>query len=85
MNLKLAAALALAVSSTPAQTAPPSRPEFEVASIKPSKLGTPTSFGVGNGGASERNVTLKILLALAYRLQAVPDIRGARLCWLRPI
>ena len=69
MNLKLAAALALAVSSTPAQTAPPSRPEFEVASIKLSKPGTRTTFGVGNGGASEANVTLKALIAFAYRLQ----------------
>jgi uncharacterized protein (TIGR03435 family) len=69
MNLKLAAALAIAVSATLAQTAPAARPEFEVASIRPSKPGTRTTFGVGNGGASEANVTLKALIAFAYRLQ----------------
>ena len=42
--------------------------QFDVASIKPSKAGA-TMAGVGNGGASERNVTVKMLIALAWRLQ----------------
>jgi hypothetical protein len=39
--------------------------QFDVASIKPDKAGSPVSFGVGNGGASESNVTLKMMIALA--------------------
>lgn len=45
------------------------RPEFDVASIKPNKASGGVSFGVGNGGASGRNVTLQMLIGLAYRLQ----------------
>jgi uncharacterized protein (TIGR03435 family) len=43
--------------------------QFEVASIKPDKSDIPPMFGVGNGGASERNVTLKTLIGLAWRVQ----------------
>jgi uncharacterized protein (TIGR03435 family) len=43
--------------------------QFDVASIEPDKQNRGTTFGVGNGGASERNVTLKTMIALAWRLQ----------------
>jgi uncharacterized protein (TIGR03435 family) len=43
--------------------------QFDVASIKPEKRNIGTTFGVGNSGASESNVTLKMVIALAWRLQ----------------
>ena len=67
MNLKLIGlALAITAGSAPSQTA---RPEFAVASIKPNKTGCCTSFGVGNGGGGGIDVTLKMLIAFAYRVQ----------------
>src|ERR1700730_13817647 len=45
------------------------RPVFDVASIKSNKANSPLSFGVGEGGGGGKNVTLKILMGLAYRLQ----------------
>ena len=56
---------ASAVFGQPAAT----RPEFEVASIKPNKANSPVVFGVGNGQGGGRDVTLKMLIGLAYRLQ----------------
>lgn len=44
------------------------RPRFEVASVKPSKAGSPMT-GVGVGRSNSRNVTLKSLITVAYRLQ----------------
>jgi uncharacterized protein (TIGR03435 family) len=44
------------------------RPSFEVASAKPSKAGSPMA-GVGVGSSNSRNVTLKSLMAVAYRIQ----------------
>lgn len=77
MNFKgVGAGLLIVLALARAQTEPASRPEFEVASIRPSKLGTPTTFGVGNGGASEANVTLKTLLAFTYRLQQYQIVGG---------
>ena len=67
-----AGALVMAVLNPPeirAQSQTTGRLEFEVASIKPTKANGPVSAGVGNGGVRERNVTLKMLIALAYRLQ----------------
>src|SRR5437016_3182102 len=52
-----------------AQSQTATRPKFEVASIKPRNAAGPVTAGVGNGGASERNVTLKMLIALAWRIQ----------------
>jgi uncharacterized protein (TIGR03435 family) len=43
--------------------------QFDVASIKPTKANGGTTFGVGNGGGGGRNVTLKTLIGLAWRLQ----------------
>jgi uncharacterized protein (TIGR03435 family) len=54
----------------------PSRPEFEVASIKINKIGGGTTFGAGNGGSGGRNVTLKALMAFAYRIQAYQILGG---------
>src|SRR5262249_30221929 len=77
MNLSRAgAALAITFALARAQTGSAARPEFEVASIRPSKPGTPSTFGVGNGGASEANVTLKTLIAFAYRLQQFQVLGG---------
>jgi uncharacterized protein (TIGR03435 family) len=77
MKLKLVSvALAITVAFAGAQTESSNRPEFEVASIKPSKPGTRTTFGVGNGGASEANVSLKALMAFAYRLQEYQILGG---------
>jgi uncharacterized protein (TIGR03435 family) len=52
-----------------AQRNPTARPEFDVASIKPSNAFGGATLGVGNGRASGHNVTLKRLIAFAYRLQ----------------
>jgi len=77
MYVKLAGVgLVVVVSFALAQTEPAALPEFEVASIKPGKPGARTTFGVGNGGASEVNVTLKALLAFAYRLQEYQILNG---------
>jgi uncharacterized protein (TIGR03435 family) len=51
-----------------AQTNTP-RPEFVVASIKPNTTGCCVSGGVGDGGSSNRDVTLKMLIGTAYRVQ----------------
>jgi uncharacterized protein (TIGR03435 family) len=53
----------------PAAPRPTARPEFVVTSIKPNKTGCCVSGGGGNGGSSNRDVTLKMLIATAYRVQ----------------
>ena len=45
------------------------RASFAVASIKPDKTDRPVTLGVGNGQGGGRNVTLKMLIALAYQVQ----------------
>lgn len=59
-----------------AQTQSASRSEFEVASIRPSRPNTSSGFGVGDGKASESNVTLKVLIGFAYRLQQYQILGG---------
>ena len=51
-------------------------PKFEVASIKPTHEPGGVTFGVGNGGGGGRNVSLKTLMAFAWRLQEF-QISGA--------
>src|SRR5689334_4369431 len=69
MNPKaIGGVLALIVTLAPAQTNTP-RPEFAVASIKPNTTGCCVSGGVGNGGSRNRDVTLKMLIGTAYRVQ----------------
>ena len=51
------------------QTIPPERPEFGVTSVKPTiKEGRP-AYGTGNGKGYGKNVTLKMLIALAWQVQ----------------
>ena len=45
------------------------RPEFAVTSVKPNKANCYVSGGVGNGGSRNRDVTLKMLIGTAYRVQ----------------
>ena len=52
------------------------RPKFEVASIRPSKPDTRSTFGVGNGVGIGTNVTLKTLIAFAYGLQQYQILDG---------
>jgi uncharacterized protein (TIGR03435 family) len=47
-----------------------------VASIKPSKINSGVTAGVGNGQGGGRNVTLKMLIALAYRVQEFEIVGG---------
>ena len=54
------------------------RPSFEVASIKPSKTNTGVTVGVGSGQGGGRNVTLKMLIAAAYRVQEFEIVGGPR-------
>lgn len=61
-------ALALIVALGPAQTNI-ARPEFAVASIKRNTAGCCVSGGVGNGGGGGKDVTLKMLIGTAYRVQ----------------
>lgn len=56
--------------------AQPGKMEFDVASVKASTALGGATFGVGNGGASERNVTLKTLIAFAYKLQEFQVLGG---------
>ena len=51
-------------------------PKFEVASIRPSKPDTRSTFGVGNGVSVGTNVTLKTLIAFAYGLQQYQILDG---------
>jgi uncharacterized protein (TIGR03435 family) len=44
------------------------QPVFEVASVRPSKTGSPM-FGVGVGRSSSQSVTLRMLMTVAYRVQ----------------
>jgi uncharacterized protein (TIGR03435 family) len=80
MNLSRAGAvLAITLALARAQTGSATRPEFEVASIRPSRPSTPStpsSFGAGNGGGGGANVTLKTLIAFAYRLQQFQILGG---------
>jgi uncharacterized protein (TIGR03435 family) len=66
MIQRIVALLLLAAAVTLPQTTP--RPEFEVASIRPSKTGGGW-MGAGDGSASEHNVTVKNLMTVAYRIQ----------------
>jgi uncharacterized protein (TIGR03435 family) len=62
----------VAVALTPlaiAQTSQPSRPEFAVASIKPNRTNCCVTAGVGNGGGGGTDVTVKMLIVTAYRIQ----------------
>jgi uncharacterized protein (TIGR03435 family) len=72
----LGAVLAATFASAWAQSDSWFRPQFEVASIRPSKPDTPSTFGVGNGGGGGRNVTLKTLIAFAYGLQQYQILDG---------
>ncbi len=69
MKPKLIAVVAGFALLTNAQTSQVTRPEFAVASIKPNKTNCCVSGGVGNGGSSNTDVTLKMLIATAYRVQ----------------
>jgi uncharacterized protein (TIGR03435 family) len=68
--------LAIIIAIASAQPDSPTRPEFEVASIRPAQPGTPASLGVGNGGGGGANVTLKTLIAFAYQLQEYRILGG---------
>ena len=69
MNRKLigiALAIAGLARSQPQMTA---RPKFDVTSVKPNLTNCCVTFGVGNGGSRNRDVTLKMLIGTAYRVQ----------------
>lgn len=73
----LAAALAATFASAWAQSDSSwFHPKFEVASIRPSKPDTRSTFGVGNGEGGGTNVTLKTLIAFAYGLQQYQILDG---------
>src|SRR4051794_3903358 len=73
---RISGVLALIVTLAPAQTNM-ARPEFAIASIKPNKTGCCTSGGVGNGGSRNNDVTLKMLIGTAYRIQEFQVSGGA--------
>jgi bla regulator protein blaR1 len=52
--------------------------EFDVASVKPNNSGCCASFGFSQRGTVDKNVTLKKLIALAYRLQDFEVYGGPR-------
>ena len=67
MNLKLIGFLAIIAGSALSQTVATARPEFAVVSIKPNESGCCPVYGVGNGAGGGKYVTLKMLIAFAYR------------------
>lgn len=69
MTLKLIGFLAIAAGPALSQTVSETRPRFAVVSIKPNRSGCCPVFGVGNGAGGGKYVTLKMLIALAYRVQ----------------
>lgn len=77
---RLGFALAITVGMALAQTATTARPEFAVTSVKPNHTGCCTTWGAGNraGGGGGKNVTLKELMAFAYRLQQFQISGGPR-------
>jgi Protein of unknown function (DUF3738). len=63
-------ALAITAGSCHAQTGTTARPEFEVASIKPSKPGTPgVSVHFDRGGLTASNASLQFLIHVAYQVE----------------
>jgi uncharacterized protein (TIGR03435 family) len=71
-------AAVITITFAMSQNGPAARPEFAVASVKPNKTGCCTAYGVGNGQGGGRNVTLRNLIALAYRLQEYQISGGPR-------
>ena len=70
MNPRLIVIVAMGLAASAiTQMSQLARSKFAVASIKPNKTNCCVSGGVGNGGSSNRDVTLKILIATAYRVQ----------------
>jgi bla regulator protein blaR1 len=69
MTCRLGIPVLAIIGLTQAQTVTTARPEFALTSVKPNKTGCCVEGGVGNGGGGGRDVTLKFLLAFAYRLQ----------------
>jgi uncharacterized protein (TIGR03435 family) len=66
----IAALFLLATLSAPAQLPNPSKPAFEVASVKPAKPGEGgPGFKLRDGRFVAERVTLRLLVAIAYRLQ----------------
>ena len=53
-------------------------PAFDVASIKPNNSGCCATFGFSRRGTVDKNVTLRKLIALAYRLQDFEVYGGPR-------
>lgn len=81
MNCKpLTVVFAISVGLAQAQTATTTRPEFAVTSVKSNHTGCCTTWGAGNrgGGGGGKNVTLKELMAFAYRLQQFQISGGPR-------
>ncbi len=74
----LGVAVAISVGMAQAQTGTAARPEFAVTSVKPNHTGCCTTYGAGKGGSGGQNVTLKILIAFAYRLQQFQVSGGPR-------
>jgi len=69
MILKSVGFLAIIVGWVSSQTVSATRPEVAVISIKPNPNGCCPVFGVGNGAGGGKYVTLKTLVAFAYRVQ----------------
>jgi hypothetical protein len=62
-----AAVIALAGNAASAQSQTPFRPQFEAASVKPNNSGSRAlRFGGGPGRFTAGNVTLRMLMSLAY-------------------
>jgi len=59
-------ALGVTVALTSAPTNPVLRPEFAVASVKPSNAQGRAAYGTGNGRGYGKNATLTMLIGLAY-------------------
>ena len=66
--------LAIAVGLGQAQTGAATRPEFEVASIKPNNSNSPVYFKTEPGGRRfiGRNMTTKFLIEIAYQIKDFP-------------
>jgi uncharacterized protein (TIGR03435 family) len=74
VTIAVAALLIAAVPSAPAQS---SRPKFEVASIKPNNSHSDSSnTGMGPGFLAARNLTLRMLMKMAYHVQDYQIIGG---------
>src|ERR1044071_1815571 len=76
-------AFVITVAMWVAQPNTPPRPEFAVTSVKPNNASCCVQGGVGEGKAGGRDITLKGLIATAYKVQEFTGCEWPDTRWFR--